>query len=306
MLENAGLRANISAPTIDPTYGFSEVRVETWPDARTLLRTFPISWIFRGQSSAQWLLSTSLERVATSGQLAAPELGSFFEPVLTKQFQSQAHNHIVEQQLPRSILEWWALMQHHGAPTRLLDWTESAYVAAFFALDTTQGDCAVWAVDRVWCRNSAANVVGETVGGRVEVEQIERLFDDIFGSNKCKFVFPVRPETYNSRLAIQQGLFLCPGSASASFMDNLVALGQREGFAARVVRIVLAAKMRANALHDLNYMNINRSTLFPGLDGFAESLRNSALFLRDIDDPVDDQAIVNGFPFNQFWKTQGI
>jgi len=88
-------------------------------------------------------------------------------------------------------------------------------------------------------------------------------------------------------------------------MDNLVALGQREGFAARVVRIVLAAKMRANALHDLNYMNINRSTLFPGLDGFAESLRNSALFLRDIDDPVDDQAIVNGFPFNQFSKTQG-
>src|SRR5919201_6006682 len=121
---------NASSYTIDPKYGFSEVRVETWPEARTLLRTFPMSWIFRGQSDARWELSTSLERVSGPASLersTGPAFGAFFEPILSKLFQSQAHNHTVEQQLPRSQLKWWALMQHHGAPTRLLDWTASAY-----------------------------------------------------------------------------------------------------------------------------------------------------------------------------------
>jgi hypothetical protein len=249
----------------------------------------------------KWYLSTSLERAA------GPVFGALSEPIMSGSFQSQAHNYLTGQQLPNTLLEWWALMQHYGAPTRLLDWTESAYVAAFFALDTTQGDCAVWAVDRVWCYNSAADLVSRSIGNnvKVSVKQIEREFEAIFGSNRLQFVFPVRPQTYNARLAIQQGIFLCPGSANASFMENLIGMRAKEEFSHRVVRITLSGKMRANALHDLNYMNINRSTLFPGLDGFAQSLRNMVLFLRDIDDPVDDLAIVNGFPFRAEEKASG-
>ena len=80
-------------------------------------------------------------------------------------------------------------------------------------------------------------------------------------------------------------------------MENLLALGAREEHANGVVRITLSNRMRANALQDLNYMNINRATLFLGLDGFAQSLRNMIIHLRDAEESVGDQQIVDGFPF---------
>lgn len=48
--------------------------------------------------------------------------------------------------------QWLALMQHHGAPTRLLDFTWSPFVSAFFALERATKDAAIWAifVPEIW------------------------------------------------------------------------------------------------------------------------------------------------------------
>jgi hypothetical protein len=48
---------------------------------------------------------------------------------------------------PDDDFQWLALMQHHGAPTRLIDFTWSPYVAAFFALERTLTDGVVWAMN---------------------------------------------------------------------------------------------------------------------------------------------------------------
>jgi hypothetical protein len=48
-----------------------------------------------------------------------------------------------------------AMMQHHGAPTRLMDWTYSPFVAAKFAAGEGTGDAAIWCLNAKWCQETA-------------------------------------------------------------------------------------------------------------------------------------------------------
>ena len=62
-----------------------------------------------------------------------------------RQFRRAFHHYADNIPRPDDAMEWLSLMQHHGAPTRLLDFTWSPYVAAFFALYRATADAAVWA-----------------------------------------------------------------------------------------------------------------------------------------------------------------
>jgi hypothetical protein len=73
----------------------------------------------------------------------------------------------------------------------------------------------------------------------------------------------------NERLTIQQGLFLCPAIVRQSFEQNLEAT-RLQG--TTIEKLTFPASLREDILAELNKMNINRATLFPGLDGFAQSL----------------------------------
>lgn len=68
--------------------------------------------------------------------------------------------------VPEDVIEWLALMQHFGAPTRLLDFTQSPYVATYFAVEDATEDSVIWAVNESWVRNQA---------GRLALEKDERI-----------------------------------------------------------------------------------------------------------------------------------
>ena len=109
-------------------------------------------WLFRGHRSIDWKLETSLEHAARR----CGENQNEYERRILEEFQRHAHTYLTRTPKRDDTLEWLALMQHHGAPTRLIDFTWSPYVAAFFALEHALGDGVVWAMNPTRVESSRA------------------------------------------------------------------------------------------------------------------------------------------------------
>ncbi len=167
----------------------------------------------------------------------------------------------------------------------MLDWTRSPYVAAYFALESADPknaedpDCAVWALNAFWFKQHGLQAIRqhnpayESLKDSVEYFHPEYL-DAVFKA-KCTGVCPVRPFRMHDRLALQQGLFVVSGNPDKTFVENLAAFGT-DDVTKHLIRVHIPKKDRLKALTDLNRMNINRATLFPGIDGFVQSLRVNA------------------------------
>jgi hypothetical protein len=168
-------------------------------------------------------------------------------------------------------------MQHHGAPTRLLDWTYSPYVALFFALEfaSVEGTPGVFVADVDWLTSAASNSAPLEIGGalleylKTFTQPRDESFERLFLQNRGRYVAPVNPYLLNERLTIQRGIFLAPGQVDVSFEENLVAM---EGALEGIRLFTIPRREREPLLRALYAMNITAATLFPGLDGFSRSL----------------------------------
>jgi hypothetical protein len=241
-------------------------------------------WMFRGQVNESSELQHSFERACNRFNISG-ERRINIETNMIREFKRRLHHYTANTPSKYATDEWLALMQHHGAPTRLLDFTYSPYVAAYFAFEHAKANSnvAVWAVDYRWFseRLERRKDISKRMKRKYNEyaysrEEHERNFDYIFRrKTPKKLVLSVNPFRLNERLAYQRGVFLCPGDISVSLMDNLSAY---EGYAdlnQHIVKYVMptgsANEKTINTLESLDSMNISRITLFPGLDGFAQS-----------------------------------
>src|ERR1039457_512358 len=118
------------------------------------------SWCFRGQRDAGWRLHTSLDRAVLVEHESQNSRGQRYLDRETAgrdllfRFQQRAHQYIHNLPGRDDLASWFALMQHHGVPTRLLDWSRSPYVALYFALEEEPKEqdrrSAIWAIDLDW------------------------------------------------------------------------------------------------------------------------------------------------------------
>lgn len=240
-------------------------------------------WVFRGQGDNKWGLKSSLERQVEAFGIASSTVYKV-ERGLLRRFKRQCHHYILDVPDKQDYLEWLALMQHHGAPTRLLDWTYSFFVALFFALeDADKNCCAIWALNTEWMKEPFETILTSHPKALNKWKCDRAIlqpdtFDKIFLRDRpIALVGAVTPQRMNQRLVTQQGTFLCPGDVSKSFEANLIALLSKDTAQSKANFIKLTVQVDLNAKRDillrLHHMNINSATLFSGLDGFARSLK---------------------------------
>jgi len=270
--------------------------VRSWPDfLGRVNRGQYRSWAYRGQADAEWPVESALTRYLR-GHGVHLDHWEYQEWRSIEKFQEKAHHFLDHVPGPLEHFRWIALMQHFGAPTRLIDFTWSPYVAAFFALEAATTDAAVWAVNGERIRYTRRV---ETQSGPVFPDQIDpriervlqyqymRRFDhdnvvlsvdearqlDAFAHIQLHetrdFAWIGEPGVLNQRLVAQSGTFAVPGVLHRP-LEAILA-----DYAAptrTVAQFVLPVSVREQAMADLRRMNITYATLFPDLGGLARSM----------------------------------
>jgi hypothetical protein len=239
-------------------------------------------WAFRGHEISTWRLETALERaclrtVRLPGR--PPNIGDMlfdpggFQRDLLLRFQRRAHHYIQNPPDASDVLDWLALMQHHGVPTRLLDWTASPYVALYFALEQSRHDvdCAVWAIDTDWLiekANETLRIDPQFPKAPHDCKVFNQYLNGIlFNRNNSNVVVVVNPLRMNERAAAQQGVFLYDLSHTGALEIPLLQMMvlPTPPPLPPIWRFDIKTAERVRFLRELNRMNINRASLFPGL-----------------------------------------
>lgn len=243
-----------------------QIGVTTWNEFMALSSELE-GWAFRGQKDARWPLLTSLSRYLSA---YIPDRSSWRlrEERAIRIFRRKAHNYLDNPSVLDNELRCLALMQHHGAPTRLLDFTKSPFVAAFFAMEHATGDAAVYALNtpHLW----TAAPLGRADMDRDHIDpRVPGNFTRLFQPNANAIIWTGEPTEMDRRLVAQSGTLVVPGMLDRTMDEILQDYGDRD---ALLKKIVLPQRMRDEAMKALYRMNITNATLFPDLDGLARSI----------------------------------
>lgn len=251
--------------------GWEEINVGTWSDFDKVISDLSYrKWVYRGQNNAAWPVKTSLYRLFEDSteiiKLSSNKNRQFakdsHEKLLIKKFKANAHLYLSSTPDEGDTLEWLSLMQHFGAPTRMLDVTLSPHIACYFALESGHEDAAIYAFNYARIKKIDS-----------EISSVLNKKNQIFKNHKNAKSFIIAHESMfaNERLLSQQGLFLVPSSNYHTF-DELLDVYGAGGDVCK--KIILNSRLRYEGVERLRGMNITSSTLFPGIDGFCKSLKH--------------------------------
>ena len=106
---------------------FIETKIQEWNDLFLLNQKFMSNFIFRGQANSEWSLRTSLERLIENHHPTPSRdkaLYYIYESKMIKEFKWKFPSY-EKNLIPKDgeLTEWLSIMQHFGAPTRLLDFS---------------------------------------------------------------------------------------------------------------------------------------------------------------------------------------
>lgn len=221
---------------------------------------------FRGMGDASFLLENTLMRLAGDNMK--------IERHLLRNFKKYAHSNLVESD---SLWHWLALAQHHGLPTRLLDWTYSPLIAMHFAtskIEDFNKDGVIWSTNYEAAHSILPNSLRDVLYGEganmftaaILAKVVNSLAEfDKLDSNPFLLMF--EPSSMNDRIINQYAVFSVMSNQNTTVDD------WAEKHRDFCQKIVIPASLKWEVRDKLDQSNITERMLFPGLDGLAYWLK---------------------------------
>jgi hypothetical protein len=223
----------------------------------------PLKIWFRGQANARWKLVPKLYR-----------LKNFNENEIRTEFKQRGLQLMNEGHVPKDEMEWYFLMQHFGTPTRLLDWTDGALIALYFAVRDQNKfkNAAVWMIDPNWFNDELLNKndPDNYVSGVLlpDWREFSNWFPDPFEQPlHVSYPIAVDPPHVARRVSVQRSRFTIHGKSKTGI--DVIAAAFR---AARFVKFVIPNDAGKKILGNLETCGIVETSVFPDLEGLSREL----------------------------------
>ncbi|HEY6290558.1 MAG TPA: FRG domain-containing protein [Terriglobia bacterium] len=228
----------------------------------------PELW-YRGMQKSQWSLVPKVYRHRHPARRLLEEENEVREEFVRRAPSLTTHK-------PENAWEWYFLMQHYGAPTRLLDWTEAPLMGLYFAVKDSKGlhDAAVWAIDP-WGLNRVVlkryEVMPPGAAGLSEADErryrawLPNRFD---ARQRLKKERPaaIYPNQFNRRIAAQRSCFTVHGLHTKGLEKQFPRSSRL------VTQILVAGHAVEDVKNELGGCGIDEATIFPDLEGLGKSV----------------------------------
>jgi len=231
----------------------SELLSASW----ATLSKFPGQPWWRGHPDATWRLVPSVHRA---------DHGPTYEPNIAVKFAKRAPTRYPNTPPADDLASWLFLMQHYGLPTRLLDWTESPLMAAYFAVSEqahAAKDGALWVLDPFSMNEVTAGEAGLLQPWHPYVENLVNLAFT-HGTATDPGVAAMTTEEIDLRMLVQQSGFTIHGNSEA--------LEARSDMAGRLAKYVIPASAKDRIRRELRSLGVRERTVFPDLEHLARDL----------------------------------
>lgn len=265
--------------------GIGEIEFSSWHDMVTYLHRSMLTYdtyIWRGQRRQDWKLEPTFDRHVRNTSIGNKHV---FQRDHLERFQYAVRGRRGPN--PQAITDendWWALAQHHGMMTPLLDWSVSPFVAAFFAyIEKSSSDSTqfrtVYGLSKPSVEEKVEDVLREERREQKTASGPSQPLNRLAGllatppRPEVQFIKPLSEQ--NQRLISQNGLFTrAPtGVPLEEWISNRFA-GEGDYI---LMKLLAPDSDRDDCLRTLNRMNINHLTLFPDIDGASKYCNLAAL-----------------------------
>jgi hypothetical protein len=206
---------------------------------------------FRGQASFDWTLEPSLARINNPDNCYSMSLRGWLdlESYLIREFRKFSYPYLKDE--PQNEFDWLVHAQHHGLPTRLLDWSENPLKALFFAVENREHDQLDGALHLCTPKQTAPST------------------RDIHEGKGTQFFCS---SYINDRISAQEGAFSIP-YLNIEEDDFTYSLDIDTSKLLRYEKVHIPKEAKPQLRHELNKLGINHRTIYPGLDGISKMLK---------------------------------